>query len=387
MSLTQDQARALWDAGGFAVLTGLAPGSEVGLDGSVHATAAFAGYKFVPPGVHALVWSREAEAESEREGGGASGPLPLRTALVKQWAPRERVALDADGGTRSIGEAELRALDPHLAPFPFARLDDWKALAAPISAAVLQDALPGVVDSLTPVEGDVDEVDEVLRRRKGADGMEVGESETAAKPERIRLPMFDLKRSWRPGATGDEVTRWSRDKSDLWARMSARYGGPSALVGYTALAFVLVTQVWNAPSLSAYRRLVALQCRAHTALAEPECFPDAFPTARDAGEARVAALAFVDLIAAQIASLPAQAFDVELPDLDVFYQEEIEALRRGLGAALAVREWWGLARRAQGSWTRLRAVGRERGWEIRPLPQGDEEEDEEGEDAPVVVET
>ncbi len=33
MSLTQDQARALWDAGGFAVLQGLPSGSEVGMDG------------------------------------------------------------------------------------------------------------------------------------------------------------------------------------------------------------------------------------------------------------------------------------------------------------------------------------------------------------------
>lgn len=32
-SLTPDQARALWDAGCFAVLTGLPEGSEYGIDG------------------------------------------------------------------------------------------------------------------------------------------------------------------------------------------------------------------------------------------------------------------------------------------------------------------------------------------------------------------
>ncbi|BEI91875.1 uncharacterized protein CcaverHIS019_0406950 [Cutaneotrichosporon cavernicola] len=382
MSLTQGQARALWLAGGFAVLTGLPPGSEVGLDGTLHAIASFAGYKFVPPGVHALVWSRE----------GAS--LPLRTAVIKQWAPRERVALTLEGEgvvMRSVDEAELRALDPQLAPYPFADLESWKKLSAPISKTVLEAALPGIIDSLTPVQGEADEMDEVLRKR--AEQKEAGESgnkvallDKSVDVPRIRLPVFDLKRSWPPGATGDGVTRWSRDKSDLWARTCSTHGGPAELLGYTALAFILVTQVWNAPALAAYRRLIALHCRAHAALAEPELFPDAFPSP-EKEKGRETALAFVDLLTAQISSLPDQAFAVEVPDLDVFYLDEIEVLRRGLGAALAVRGWWGLAGKAQASWTRLQAVGRVRGWEIGPLPQGDEEEDEEeGEDAPVVVE-
>lgn len=34
MSLTPEQARALWDAGGFALIQGLPRGSEVGIDGT-----------------------------------------------------------------------------------------------------------------------------------------------------------------------------------------------------------------------------------------------------------------------------------------------------------------------------------------------------------------
>lgn len=34
MSLTPEQARALWDAGGFALIQGLPRGSEVGMDGT-----------------------------------------------------------------------------------------------------------------------------------------------------------------------------------------------------------------------------------------------------------------------------------------------------------------------------------------------------------------
>lgn len=33
-TLSPDQARALWEAGGFALLTGLPMGSETGMDGT-----------------------------------------------------------------------------------------------------------------------------------------------------------------------------------------------------------------------------------------------------------------------------------------------------------------------------------------------------------------
>lgn len=148
-----------------------------------------------------------------------------------------------------------------------------------------------------------------------------------------------------------------------------------------------MAQVWNHPSLSGYKRLLSLLCRSPSALAEPELH--GYVSSSSAAQARETALSLVSLLAAQISSLPETAFEVELPELDVFYLDEIEALRRALGSALAVRGWWGMAGRAQAAWERLRAVGRERGWSIGELALGDEEEsdEEEGEYAPVVVET
>lgn len=144
--------------------------------------------------------------------------------------------------------------------------------------------------------------------------------------------------------------------------------------------------MWNYPSLAAYKRLLSLYCRSLSAVAEPELHGHS----SSAQAARENTLALVNLLAAQISSLPATAFEAELPDLDVFYLDEIEALRRALGSALAVRGWWGMAGRAQTAWARLQATGRKRGWMIGDLAQGDEEEsegEEEGEYAPVVVET
>lgn len=423
---------------------------------SYHATSSFAGYKFVPPGPHLLVYSLT-----------PSGPsaLPFRSALFKHWAPKARHALSFDAASEGatlrsgeVPEAELRELDPKLAAYPFGGLEGWKALAGVIGADVLEKVVgEGVVDSMTQVEGERDEVEEAAvagvagrkRRREGEGGEGVGGGDGKGGEEgvtdgdgkvgteqgdtgkdaggeenpaqvakhtgdtRIRLPVFDLRRSWPDGATGDDITRWSQDKSKLWQRVATEQGGesrsgeasltsgPAALLGQVAIAFLLVTQVWNHPSLGAYKRLVSLFCRSHAAMAEPELF--GYPAASAAsgsakggaggsggagGGARETTLAFVTLLTAQIGSLPDSAFATELPDLDVFYLDEIEHLRRGLGAALAVRGWWGMAGRAQAAWNRLAGVCAKRGWKVGELAQGDEEEDEdeEGEYAPVVVE-
>lgn len=218
-----------------------------------HAVAAFSGYKFVPPGFHLLLWSLDA----------ATG-LPLRSALLKTWAPKERYALalsDEEVIARTdVEEAELRALDPQLAPYPFASLETWKSLSAPISTAVLEEVLESVggrVDSMTPVEGEKDELEAVMVRKRPRGKEDVGRREGEKKDEEkgdgadqredalpkspavsegqvvkhtpntdsIRLPLFDLRRSWPDGAKGDDVTRWSQDKSKLWERVASEHGG------------------------------------------------------------------------------------------------------------------------------------------------------------------
>lgn len=94
--------------------------------------------------------------------------------------------------------------------------------------------------------------------------------------------------------------------------------------------------------------------------------------------------ALVLTLAAQLGALPETAFDAELPEMDVWFMDEISELR-GIVKSLGV----GLDQ----DWKSLCAVVKERfGWNVEQLQavnadDGDEDEDEEGEYAPVVVET
>lgn len=154
-------------------------------------------------------------------------------------------------------------------------------------------------------------------------------------------------------------------------------------MGTLQLAFILVLNIWSYAALGAYRRLLTLLCRSASATASPESHGSD-------KAAREVSIQLVTTLSAQLDALPLTAFQSELPDLDVVYQDELEHLRRNLGHALGSPGWWSLAPKLRAAWAGLEASAKRFGWTLGPLPAGDEdsdEEDEEGEYAPVVVET
>lgn len=96
-------------------------------------------------------------------------------------------------------------------------------------------------------------------------------------------------------------------------------------------------------------------------------------------------LELIRTLAAQLRSLPQTAFDTELPSVDTFIKGEIEQLRQSISAALAEPGWWGLAQRVAREWAALQRAATKFGWDIEALGSGDDDEDEEGEYAPQVV--
>lgn len=118
-------------------------------------------------------------------------------------------------------------------------------------------------------------------------------------------------------------------------------------------------------------------------MARPEELGDGIDFGKDARQTFVA---LIEVLAAQISTLPESAFTTELPDMDTFYLAEIEQLGKNLGAALAEPQWWGEVKRVGAAWERLDRAATGRGWKLQPLAAGDEDDElEEGEDAPVVV--
>ncbi|WVQ72384.1 hypothetical protein IAR50_001936 [Cryptococcus sp. DSM 104548] len=412
-SLTNDQAQALWEAGGFVIITDLPEGSEFGIDGTYHTTRKFSGIKFLPPGVHMIAWCPPPSTTP------SSGPsaIPIRQAIIKDFQPKERFVLRYDKDTESvmlpdgeilISEANLKSLDVELAPYPFDGIKAWKALTSEITPSIVSIVIAaGEINGLTPV---LDQDDETLSKemKEKLEEMEMrSRLEEEGNTDNLAFVRFNLKRSWREGAVGEEVTRYSRDKSWLFGNVLEEQlqRDPMLLLGHLQLSFLILLHLSSFACLQTYKRILTLFTASPSLLQTPSHYlspPRNDPNAHVGVGIKRVFKVLVDTISSQLSALPEKVFEGELPEMDLFFLDQIEALRQNLGAALWATAPSGLLvsiedgaqwseeerQDLKGRWNRLRDVAWKRWkWDVDELGHRVEEEDEEeeGEYAPVVV--
>ena len=165
---------------------------------------------------------------------------------------------------------------------------------------------------------------------------------------------------------------------------------PEKLLGNLELAFILVLYLSSYSALMVYKRILALFCRSTHILVSAGEYLSTKDTDSSLRQAYTASL---DTLASQLKTLPDSAFETELPEMDVFYLEELEALRENLGTAY---RRWNVEEQAllDQEWNRLRSAVKDKwGWQIAtltPPPELGDDDDldgEEGEYAPIIVET
>lgn len=180
-----------------------------------------------------ITWSAPPPASTTSNTGLPTGPgaLPIRSGLLVYLQPRQRLVLNYDPLTESllaprnleatiVSDDHLRAHDPGLAAYPFQGLDRWKRLTGAIGSATVRGVLgeEGKVDGMTSVYGDTEE-----EGPAGSVSSDIGAG--AQHDQQMRFVSFNLRRSWRDGAVGEEVTRYARDKSWLLESIIDRLGG------------------------------------------------------------------------------------------------------------------------------------------------------------------
>ncbi|GAA5891201.1 hypothetical protein JCM8208_002538 [Rhodotorula glutinis] len=453
------------------VLSGLPRGSEFGFDGRLWVLDRFSGVKFLPEGLHFFVFSAAPTSSSSSlpatDVASTAQGVGARHALLRFFRKGERVVLEWDNAREEvkrapgvgsstrrrrttaqapkdearetvISEEYLQSLDKSLAAYPADELrDQWAALAGFVTEETLArvvgldeqacatcDALVGSSqDEAGAVQGgpsarrtwgkareDEPEVREVVD--------DEGEEGAAAPADSglLEFVRFDDKRSWPEGAVGAELTRWSKDKSWQLSRVvDEQLGGdPKELLAELQLAFILFTLVHNFSSLSTYKTLFSLVCRAST-LARPSSRRDASsPYTADllADSALPLFASFLSTFLAQVEFLDETFFTTQLPSLEQHLVESLGHLSDALSDALpsweelgardeavagvwreVVKRWDALAKSTtakfgwdlgiiRGSRAKyLSAAGRSK----RDEDEVDLEDLEEGEDAPVVL--
>lgn len=99
----------------------------------------------------------------------------------------------------------------------------------------------------------------------------------------------------------------------------------------------------------------------------------------------------IDTLSAQTDVLPDTIFESELPEMDLFFLDELEYLRGNLSRGIAS---WKAEDQTEilERWTKFRSLVEKWKWEVQPLIVGtgaedddEDDEDEEGEYAPAIV--
>jgi A1 cistron-splicing factor AAR2 len=141
--------------------------------------------------------------------------IPIRHAYIRVLEPRQRIVLTFDPATENVSDVEgvisddhLKTLDKELAPYPFDGLAQWKSLTEGVDQEILDRVVSNNrMDGMTSAAGEETERGEQeLNKDEEREG-------------RLRFTSFHLKRSWRDGAIGEEVTQFARDKSWLFGHV------------------------------------------------------------------------------------------------------------------------------------------------------------------------
>ncbi|WRT66488.1 uncharacterized protein IL334_003447 [Kwoniella shivajii] len=417
--LTPAQGKTLWEAGGFVVLTDLPEGSEFGIDGVFNVIRKFSGIKFLPPGLHLITWSSIPSSSSTSSSSSSSsvtvsspqGGVPIRNGLIRFFSPRQRVLLRYDPSSEEVNDVKgeitddkLRSIDVELAPYPFDHHPQWKSL----TSCITQETVDTVLGEDGKRIGRVDGMTNVIGEEEDSKEMKIELTNLPSKyksQDGLNFVRFNLRRSWRSGAIGEEVTKFSKDKSWLLGDVITNQlgGNPTKLISQLQLSFILLLNLSSYSALLVYKRILNLLCQSPTFISSPDTYLDTSTSSSSSPKhVQNTYRALIDTLAAQISSIPEGTFDTELPELDVFYLDQIETVKRSLAIAMwglnGTQKWDEMIKKdMQVSWGKLEESSKKWGWEIGDLTisssgfngeeeDGDNEEEEEGEYAPVIVE-
>jgi A1 cistron-splicing factor AAR2 len=118
-----------------------------------------------------------------------------------------------ENSTNSTLEIDIREFDRNMGPYPLdppIYLERWKKLTGYITPGLIRRVLPnnGKVSHLPDKAAGIAQNEDIMLNDKRL-------GKAVEKEEGMEFTPFDLRKSFPAGASGDEVTKWSLDKSWL----------------------------------------------------------------------------------------------------------------------------------------------------------------------------
>ncbi|CAO3588097.1 unnamed protein product [Absidia cylindrospora] len=376
--MDQETANCLYEVGGKLLFLNAPEKLEFGIDYNAWTIGPlFKGVKLIPPGLHFIYFSTTSKEGVQGIRTGFFKYFDVGEIVVREWNPKVEdlygeSELDPSQVERYI--INIREFDRNMGPYPLdppTYYQRWQHLTNHIT--------PGLVKRILPNNGRVSHLpataNEDMAATENDDGNDDsatdGNSTTAStirnrrkgqpleKEEGMEFTPFDLKQSFPSGATGDQVTKWSLDKSWLVKDLLERVyrGDHRLLLGEMQLAFVCLLMAQNFSGFQQWKQIVHLLCSCREmVLDHPTLFVD-----------------FLDTLQEQLEECPADFFRDILSENN-FIASMLKNLRDVIpqsSTALYTK------------FNKLKLFLQKRfQWD---LPDEEDEEDEDDDDAPVVV--
>ncbi|GBC02188.1 hypothetical protein RclHR1_00450023 [Rhizophagus clarus] len=329
----------------------------------------FKGIKLIPPGLHFVYYSTSDKFGTSGLKTGFFKFYDSKEIVIKYW-DRTLEDVKKDEPEDELLKSDMRQFDPFLGAYPLSpptNFQKWIHLTNFITPHLISIILP-CEGKVTNVSSSTVDEEELLKLN------DLNHEEN----DMILFTKFDLKKSWRPGATGQEVTKYSQDKSWLLTNLfkNVYNNDHKELLGELQLAFVCFLIAENYAGFMQWKNIVQLICSCQEAI---EKYVDTLFTD------------FLDVLKYQLEECPRDFFHNIVTENN-FLTHVLKIFRRNILEVLSVDAL------SQQSLEKLHALRRRfenfRGflnqrfhWEIiDEAAAREEQEEEEGEYAPVVVE-
>ncbi|KAI8583299.1 hypothetical protein K450DRAFT_222945 [Umbelopsis ramanniana AG] len=380
--MDQETANVLFDKGAILLFLDPPENLEFGIDYNAWSTGPlFKGVKLIPPGLHFVFYSSTSKEGIPGMRTGFFRFFEAGEVLVRKWSNETEDLLDESEMDTEQAErykGDIKSFDNNLGPYPLAPPTNWQrwmALTNYITKSLLHRIFPnnGIISHLPSRNNDsLPSLLEEMDRRMGREVVE--------KEEGVEFTAFDPRQSFPPGASGSEITKWSMDKTWLTKELLREVYNSDYhnLLGELQLAFVATLLGQNFTSFNQWKKIVQLLCSCQELVDEsPQLFSD-----------------FLDVLTKQMNECP-QDFFYDILSENHFLSQQLKTFSRNIpGSNEKLRQKFvAFHQKLQEKFH----------WEIPGLPaslkdhrrrssdreihdDSEDDEDEEGEFAPTIVE-
>nr|XP_045599708.1 protein AAR2 homolog [Procambarus clarkii]XP_045599709.1 protein AAR2 homolog [Procambarus clarkii]XP_045599710.1 protein AAR2 homolog [Procambarus clarkii]XP_045599712.1 protein AAR2 homolog [Procambarus clarkii] len=406
----------MFEEGGTLILLGMPATTEFGIDlNSWNVGDRFKGVKMIPPGLHFIYFSAVSRQGDTAPRTGFFHVFKQREILVRHYDPKAEDLIEEDVNSEEVENirSNLRDLDRYLGAYPIESWEKWISLTQYIASEELERMIPKSGRICSVIElASVNTWHRTVKRSESGSLISQAASESScsanqldpglqtddmeqqpgtsefkthnsdgssliilssepeiAEPKPVMPEMIPKEgtefrfskfpaRPYRDGATPSEVTRYSLDSSYSIRQMIAKVDKPESMLAELQLAFIcfLVGQVWD--GWEHWRRLLSDLCRAEELVKQ---YPELYNK-------------FLSILHFQIYEVPEDLF-IDIVESNNFLASALTALFANISdnaAALPVS----LVKKA----SRFKVhITNKFKWDLSV--------EDEGEDAPVIVET